>query len=331
MMTMAKGTEALTTSSSSKSKVNLHAFTRTVTGYKKQLRNKVCEDAVLLKRVKDGVICAVADGHGDPKCRYANIGARLAVETACEVLRAVYDGSPSTKALDKNCADNREAIIKEIIMRWNAKVFGDFLDKPEGEEYAEIGLDVLSYIDEIFSTPSHKMSIVETRAYYERRDKYEELLHKAALLYGTTLNAVLSTDKFIFCIGIGDGDIVAVQGKKMHWLLPAGEQFSTRTESLCWKPNKAFDAFKTVAIIKSKSKKSKSYMETGVNPDFILISTDGLRNSFLDDEDFMEKIISINSEVATGYSKFQRNSQKWIGQRTKDSLYQDDITFGFIY
>lgn len=304
---------------------------RSVTGFKKFLRGKPCEDAVKVVKAKDGAVCAVADGHGDARCKYAHTGAHFAVETACEVLKTVLCENPTPKALYQKITEQREDIQKDIIKGWSKRVFSHFLTIPEGAAYRNMGTEMLEYICGLFSAPPPQMSIDQTREYYGRRDKFEELLRRITYLYGTTLNAVLVTEKYIFCLGLGDGDIVFAQGNRFNWLLPPAEQFSTQTESLCLKPDMALAAFKSIVITKSKSKHSKSYTESNVNPDFILISTDGLRNSFLDDAEFAEKIININKEAKSAYAKFQRNSKKWLERLSRESLYQDDISFVFVY
>lgn len=307
-----------------------HYVTRSVTGYKKQLRGKPCEDACAVVRLKKAIICAVADGHGDAKCKYASIGSELATKVACGVLRDAVIGIPNiTTQYDYFC-DCREEIAQHIVQKWNKAVFEDFLTKVDSDKAIQVKGAMLEYIDGMFSPIGKQMTMEETRRYYADRDALADFLHQITKLYGTTLNAVVVTDNFIFCIGIGDGDIVAVQGKKIAWLLPPSEQFSTHTESLCYKPQKAVDMFRSIVIRKTQGK-SRRLSDTGVKPDFVLLATDGLRNSFLTDDDFAEKLIGIGSERKQQYKKFQSNSQRWIEQLTKDSLYQDDITFGFIY
>lgn len=328
---MGKAAKVLTISSTSNTKRNLyHVVTRSATGYKKVLRDMPCEDAVGIVRFKKAVICAVADGHGDPKCKYASIGSRLATETACGILRDAVTGIPNiTTQYDYFC-DCRDEIAQQIVLEWNKAVFEDFLTKVDNHKAVQVKNAMFEYIDSMFSPTGKQMSMEETRCYYADRDALADFLHQITKLYGTTLNAVVATENFIFCIGIGDGDIIAVQGKRVDWLLPPSEQFSTRTESLCYKPQAAFEAFHSVVIRKTKSK-SRRLSDTGIKPDYILLASDGLRNSFLSDEHFVDRLISIGNEKSCGYVKFQRNSQRWIEQLTKDSLYQDDITFGFIY
>lgn len=327
MMTMMETEMAVLTTSSS-SKKPFHSFVRATTGYKKSLQGKPIEDAAKILRLKEAVICAIADGHGDVKCKYANIGAQIAVEVACEVLRVVCENNPNTKPLYEYIAEHRDDILKSIIQEWNKRVYKDYIERDKVVISQNVQDEISVYIESAFQ-PVPTMTVDVAREFYAKRDEVAHLLQKVVSLYGTTINVVLITDKFVFCAGLGDGDIVAVQGKRLDWLLPPSEQFSTTTESLCFKPRNALAAFRSVIIRKSKN--YKTLMATGINPDFILIATDGLRNSFVSDDHFIDKISNIAKEKKQHYKKFQRISNKWIQQLTKDSLYQDDITFGFIY
>ena len=332
---MTTGTTMATQSktSSTSEPIGIHAFSRSAVGYKKLRQGKASEDSSKVVRFKRTTICAVADGHGDPRCKYSGDGARYAVETACEVLRTVYETcyteAKGDYSLYEFCANNRESFIEQIIRGWNKNVFLDYLGK--NPAYAHEKEAMLNYLDRLFH-PVGKLSSEDARTLFAEQDRLEELRRKIAHLYGTTLNLVMETDNFVLCIGIGDGDIISVQGKEVSWLLPPAEQFSTKTESLCCQPQKAFDAFRSVIIRKTKGKRRRSKLfDTGIHPDYILVSSDGLRNSFVDVDHFGQKLIEINGEKEEGYKSFYGISQSWIEQLTKDSLYQDDITFVFLY
>ena len=309
----------------------LHTFIRSAVGYKKLQGGKASEDAIKALRFKNAGFCAVADGHGDASCRYAGIGAEIATQVACDVIRAIYQGCPNEESLYECCANNRDTIAKQIIRNWNLAVFEDYVSKTDFPQLKDKQEKMRSYIQNLFEEQVKVRNITEARAYYEEQSQCEETLRKISHLYGTTLNLVLKTKSFIFCMGIGDGDIISVQGRTVDWLLPPSEQFSTKTQSLCFRPKKALEAFRSVIIRQTRGKQKTKLFETGVKPDYIIIASDGFRNSFVSDDALAEKLLEINKEKSTAYKKFQRHSQAWIEQLTKDSLYQDDISLGFIF
>lgn len=330
--TMETTMEVLTRSSiSEEAGAMFHTFIRSAVGYKKLRNGKTSEDSIKALRLKNASICAVADGHGDSSCKYSGIGAEIATKVACDVMRAIYQGCPDDEALYEYCANNRDTIAKQIIRHWNQAVFEDYLSKTDFPKLKNGREKMLLYIQRLFNEQSKVRNITEARAYYEEQSQFEETLKKITHFYGTTLNIVVKTQSFIFCMGIGDGDIISVQGKTVDWLLPPSEQFSTKTQSLCWRPQKALEAFRSVIIRKTRGRQKSKLFETGIKPDYIIIASDGFRNSFVSDEVFADKLLEINKENQQGYKKFQRHSQAWIEQLTKDSLYQDDISLGFIF
>ena len=143
MMTTAMGMEraekASTTSSTSNTNRNLyHVVTRSVTGYKKVLRGKTSEDAIGTVRLKKAAICAVADGHGDPKCKYASTGSELAIKVACEVLRDAVTGIPDISTQYDYFCDCRDDIAQQIVREWNKAVFEDFLTKVDNNKAIQV-------------------------------------------------------------------------------------------------------------------------------------------------------------------------------------------------
>ncbi len=310
------------------SKNLFHCFARSTTGYKKRLLNQNCEDSVKVVRLRNAAICAVADGHGDSRCTYANIGAQIATEVTCDVLRVAFEGN-SKNNFYEYVANYREDILKNIIKNWNHNVFIDYLKRTNDKEVIKFKDEILRYIDNVFSNESKKMNFKEAKSFYAKNDEYENILHKISYLYGTTINAVIESKKFIFALSLGDGDIIAAQGKRIYWLIPPSDQFSTKTESLCFRPKKALEHFNTIIVRKNKS--NNSYSSNGIYPDFVLLATDGLRNSFFDNDHFVDVVSKLVLEKKDCYIKFQKRSQKWIDKLTKDSLMQDDISFGFIY
>jgi len=230
------------------------------------------------------------------------------------------------KALYEAIARDRDVLIETLVREWNKAVFEDYLLKEPRTESERL----LEYINGLFLPKSLPKDLDALRYYWEEQTLLEERLKSVARLYGTTLNAVLATENFLFCFGIGDGDILAVQGKRVEWLLPPAEQFSLKTQSLCYRPKKAVEAFQSVLLPKAKKGKNR-LTSTDISPDYVLVATDGFRNSFLNAERMAEKLTVINEEKDEAYKRFRKRSGAWLAELTKNSLYRDDITLAFIY
>ena len=61
-----------------------------VTGYRKKMDGLPCEDATKVRHTLKGTIIAVADGHGDKRCLFASVGAKLATKAVCDILKIYF-------------------------------------------------------------------------------------------------------------------------------------------------------------------------------------------------------------------------------------------------
>lgn len=87
-----------------------------VVGYKNILKNKGSQDYVEYKKINNGVICTVADGHSTDYFEYSDEGAKFACEVAIEVLESYVDEDGLELAL-------KESEVQQLICnRWNKRV-----------------------------------------------------------------------------------------------------------------------------------------------------------------------------------------------------------------
>ena len=299
---------------------------RRVTGYKKQQRGLGCEDATYVKKIGDAVIMACADGHGDSRCKYALRGAEIAVRVAVSVLEKMRRDADDLMDFGEMLNDSRNEIAESIVTSWVGGVLDDYrLNAPDDSVFAEKYEELRDYRERIFATREGSMTVREMREISEYRHRCEEAIYKITLLYGTTVNAAVVCNKFVFAIGIGDGDVVAVNGRRVEWLLPRSERYSTCTNSLCNKFHLVRESFSAVFVPVSAGRRIN---ENRFLPELVMISTDGLKNAFLSDEEFADKLLDIADVLkrGDGYT-FVRKSMTWIEERTRYGVTQDDISF----
>ena len=303
----------------------MYLMSRTTTGYGKLKRGKPCEDAVLTKKLDDCVIMACADGHGDRKCKYAAKGAQLATWIMCKVLReAREDGD--LEYYGKTLNDKRDSIIEKFVCEWVGAILDDYkINHSEDTSFIENYKELHRYSKKIFEVRSGAIPVREYVEMSKYRHKCEEEIYKITLLYGTTINALVASDKFVFAVGIGDGDVLAVNDKRVEWLLPQSSQFASSTSSLCGNFATMIDNFAAILIpVKRNRKITDSYFV----PDLLMISTDGLRNAFLSDQSFADKIYEIAQCFKKGDGhNFVKHSQKWIEEKSEYGVTQDDVSF----
>lgn len=304
----------------------MYVVSRKTTGYRKLQKGLACEDFVLTKEFNDFVIMACADGHGDRKCKYAAKGAELATWVITKVLQDMRKVEDSIEDYGVALNDSREKIIKKFICGWVGAVLDDYkVNHPEDTAFQQEFKELSKYAKSIYDVRSGEMPVREFRELAEYRHKCEEAIYKITLLYGTTMNAMVITDKFVFAIGIGDGDVIAVNGKRVEWLLPPAQQFNTSTPSLCGNFGIMLENFSAVFVPVIKARKiTDNYFQ----PDMLMIATDGLRNAFFSDEAFAEKLLEIAAAFKKGDGKtFVTHSKKWLEERSMYGVTQDDIAF----
>ena len=100
---------------------------------------------------------------------------------------------------------------------------------------------------------------------------FKSILENPLKAYGTTLLAVLLFDEGIVCIQIGDGDIRFIDQHQMIKIMEdEHELFANETYSLS-----SIDAYEHLNIV-----------YTNFLPEFVFLSTDGIKNSFTVESDF---------------------------------------------
>ena len=288
-----------------------------VTGYRKKKEGLPCEDSYSFAYVKDSVILAVADGHGDPKCVYAASGARIAAAAAIRVLTSYVEkmrrASPS-----RYFAKNRDAIGFEIALAFRHAALRHYAKCHPTALPAS-----LETLDELIETaPFGEIGRIvgkEDEAHKKRRE-LAEWLDAMALCYGTTLRASVIGPDYVFSLAVGDGDTVALlQSGKTVWLLPKGESYDTSTYSMCYPTNRLVECMSFSLIQRRVNLRDQDcYDLKGV-----VLSTDGLRNSFVDDELFADFIRSVLEEKD---SRCERSLRRRLETLTRNSVYGDDIT-----
>lgn len=155
-----------------------------------------CQDALQYTYEGTGVICALADGHGSPKCKYSGDGAKIGVAVALEMMQTMtrHHSQELYRAIKH---EKDVSLPKKLEQTWKEEV-------------------------KTFHKLQNREELEDDKALY--------------LLYGTTLLIVYITDEFIFSLQIGDGDILMVfENGRTSWLIEPEIQYGTETYSLCQK------------------------------------------------------------------------------------------------
>jgi hypothetical protein len=260
----------------------------------------------VISNLSDSIILSIADGHGGSMHFRSNIGSKLAVNVATSVLDNFFSRPSieiSNVSLYKDAV--RFSLPRLIVNNWIKKV-DDHVNK---YPFSEKEIHFLS------KSKGPKIS--------------EKVLANPKIAYGSTLLVSILTGEFVVFMQIGDGDILVTNAHGNTFLpldrigCPLSNYNKSRlslsdTESLCM--DDSWLEFRTGI-----------FSHCDLQPQLILLTTDGYSNSFGSNNDFF-KIGSDYLDMLKeyGFSYLVRNLGTLLRQ-TSIKGSGDDITMGFMY
>ena len=139
-------------------------------------------------------------------------------------------------------------------------------------------------------------------------------------MYGSTLLGLVITKDFLFAFQLGDGDIVKVSEAGVQNIIEADKILGTETHSL----SKAESWKKAITFMKKQEENERL-------PVMYMLSSDGMANSFKNDDEFKKTcndyFALLNEHGAKAVSD---NLKTWLNE-TSELGCGDDITALFAY
>ncbi|MGM0369182.1 MAG: PP2C family serine/threonine-protein phosphatase [Bacillota bacterium] len=258
------------------------------------------QDAIDWAVHEDNLVLALSDGHGSIKHFRSDIGAKLAVESAIEIiLKEISTESLSTSVLKKLETRIKNKLPQRITNQWLSKV-------------------KKHYQNNLFSLDRRaqmKLEQIELEKGITARKKVEQNYVKA---YGSTLVVVVLTEKFSLYLQLGDGDIVVLSDTAKHRPFKGKETGGPATDSLCMSQPSNHFKFSLVPCTRG-------------GPLLIMLSTDGYINSFRNSSDYLQAIDDFASlAVESGIEYIANNLTEWLIETSQHGS-GDDITLGLIF
>lgn len=237
------------------------------------------------------VALSVADGHGSPRSFRSATGAELAVKVSQQLAAELLEVDPTGGQISVVKDRLLEEVPKRIVQEWRARVEDHLARHPFSEE----------------ELTSVERRIGENPCDFLERDPY--------IAYGSTLVTAIALESFMVFWQVGDGDVLAVSAQGVG--RPITKQtllIANETTSLCSKD--AWQYFQ-VAVL-------------GTPPPLVTVSTDGLANSFLDEQGFCKFGSDLFELIArNGLEDVSQKMNDWLQQMTEEGS-GDDISLGVI-
>ena len=265
-----------------------------IRGYTHIQRNLECQDRKLSRELEDGsLVLSVADGHGSRSCPYSGTGAELAVNTFCKLIDELHsDFQNAGDLFDFQNAEDRSGFQ-------NAEDLSGFLNHQGGLKFAQtVERAWKEAVQTIHREKGLPMPMTQTG---------EEDLNALYRLYGTTLLGLLIAPTFVFAFQIGDGDITYVDDGGVQPVVVADKLLGVESHSLCsreaWK--------KAVSAVHFQPWEQHL-------PCAFLLSTDGLSNSYADDEAFGQTCAQYFEALKTyGPDTVEENLPEWLSETSR--------------
>ena len=296
-----------------------------IRGYTHIQRNLECQDRKLSRELEDGsLVLSVADGHGSRSCPYSGTGAELAVNTFCKLIDELHsDFQNAGDLVDFQNTEDRSGFqntedrsgfqnAEDLSGFQNAEDLSGFLNHQGGLKFAQtVERAWKEAVQTIHREKGLPMPMTQIG---------EEDLNALYRLYGTTLLGLLIAPTFVFAFQIGDGDITYVDDGGVQPVVVADKLLGVESHSLCsreaWK--------KAVSAVHFQPWEQHL-------PCAFLLSTDGLSNSYADDEAFGQTCAQYFEALKTyGPDAVEENLPEWLSETSRLGC-GDDTTLLMAY
>lgn len=243
-------------------------------------------------------VATLADGHGDGRHCRSKTGAIIATWTATTVLVDFLKAQERSPSIERNLRKIAyESLPREIVKGWTKSVYRDLEKTPlRREEFA-------------------------LRQHQATEQIIDDVLDNPLIAYGSTLLAVAVTNSELVAIQLGDGDILlagadGIIRRPFADTAHGSDDVWLETDSLS-----ATDAWRQVKV---------AVLPNSVEvPQMLLLSTDGYRKAFADEDAYEKVMPDFLAAVRIDGGESMQRSLADILSRTSARSGGDDITVVF--
>jgi serine/threonine protein phosphatase PrpC len=270
---------------------------------------KVNQDALLVTERGGAVVAAVSDGHGGAKYVRSQEGSAIAARLVTELLLEVAD-SPRESTAEAWSFIKRQAeeqLPEQLVWAWRREVEAALAAAPLTDDE----LAAIAAADD------------EAAAELVRADP--------VLAYGATCLAALACGDFLLFLQLGDGDILVVSrsGEVTRPIPGDARLMANETTSLC-SPKAWNDVRVTFCPLSRGGPPDADDQARLDRPALVLLSSDGLANSYRTPEDFLKVAADLLQMCRhDGLEQVERGLHDWLNQVSGEGS-GDDVTVAIL-
>ena len=248
-----------------------------------------CQDHACCYESDRYAVAAVSDGHGGAPYFRSDVGSKAASECAVRVIREHIESEGFEAAFSSSPSVFLDRVCRTVLACWYSRVEDYDRTYPLTEEEAAHIRD--SGLSESPDDPCH-----HTR-------------------YGATLQAAALSDRFSFCIQIGDGAMACI-GEDGRDVSPMPDDPACRFE-------------RTTSLCQPDPLASFRYwFSSGSSPMAVVMATDGVTNTFDSEESFVRYCRTASCFALDGGNQWERLMDR--NRARSDASIMDDATMAVV-
>ncbi|MBR3411002.1 MAG: protein phosphatase 2C domain-containing protein [Candidatus Methanomethylophilaceae archaeon] len=249
----------------------------------------VCQDSTARYESEELAIAAVSDGHGGSKHFRSDVGSKAAAECAVTIIREFVESEGFEESFRSNQDVLLDNVCRTVLASWYSRI----------EDY-----------DRTYPLTDEERKLIEEKGIVEPAD---DTYHH--IRYGATLMASAISDRFAFCIQIGDGEIACI-GED-------GKDFSPMPEDPDCKDNV------TTSLCQASPLDSFRYWCSADSvPIAIAMSSDGVTNTFGSIDSYVRFCRTASCFALDGGDQWGRLMDRLIAR--SDASVMDDVSMAVV-
>ncbi len=290
------------------------SFAKSIIGSSHIRNNTICQDSSGMIDEKNYSAIAVSDGHGSSKHFRSKIGSQLAVSVALEMMQSfVVD---KNKELFSTYKFNWK---KKKELKKNGLIFLKMMSATEIEQQLiQLEKSLVFKWRQLVERHYNQNPFTNEETANLSPDEIKQVEDNVEVAYGATVLCACFAENITFGLQLGDGDIIAIESDNKEL---KGKSVVEEDSKL------AFG--RTTSLCNSNAHKHFRHFVLQDKLNGMLLSTDGVANSYKDGESYVASIEGLMKEYVDNQSSFEKEIGEFLAELTKVGS-GDDVSIAIV-